>query len=88
MGICESNPILQKALEEREVLLTQANNTCTPMFDTLVANAKFPLTQEKKKCITETVDALLNPNLNEDEAKEPCLLLGNIQCGKRVDHPT
>ena len=82
MGLSDSDPVLQKALEQRDAMLAQANSTNTPMYDTLVAGAKFPLTQEKKDCITETVDALIDTNLSNDEAKEPVLLLGNIQCGK------
>lgn len=82
LGLSDSDPTLQKAIAERDALLAQANNTATPIYDTLVANAKFPLTQEKKDCITETVDAFLDPNLSKDAAKEPGLLLGNIQCGK------
>ncbi len=82
MGLSDTNPVLQQALAQRDALLAQANSTATPMYDTLVANAKFPLTQEKKDCITETVDALIAANLSANEAKEPGLLLGNIQCGK------
>jgi len=82
MGLSDNDPVLQKALAERDVLLAQANSTDTPMYDTLVTNAKFPLTQAKKDCITETVDALLDPKLSKEEVKEPGLLLGNIQCGK------
>ena len=82
MGLSDNDPVLQKVLAERDVLLAQANSTDTPMYDTLVTNAKFPLTQAKKDCITETVDALLDPKLSKEEVKEPGLLLGNIQCGK------
>ena len=82
MGLPDSDPTLQKAIAQREALLAQASKTDTPMFDTLVAGAKFPLTKGKMDCITETVDALIDPSLNKDEAKEPGLLLGNIQCGK------
>lgn len=82
LGLCDKDPALQKALAERDALLAQANNTETPMYDTLVAGAKFPLTQEKKDCIAETVNAFLDPNLSKEEIKEPGLLLGNIQCGK------
>jgi len=57
MGLTDNDPVLQKALAERDALLAQANSTDTPIYDTLVANSKFPLTQEKKDCIKETVDA-------------------------------
>lgn len=82
MGIKDSDPTLQAAIAQRELLLAQAASTSTPMFDTMVAGAKYPLTPEKMKCITETVDTLLDPNLSKDEQKEPALLLGYIQCGK------
>ena len=82
LGLTDNDPVLKKALAERDALLAQANSTDTPMYDTLVTNAKFPLTQAKKDCITETVDALLDPKLSKEEVKEPGLLLGNIQCGK------
>lgn len=82
LGVKESDPTLQAAIAQRDQLLAQAAATSTPMFDTMVAGAKYPLTPEKMNCITETVDTLLDPNLNKDQAKEPGLLLGNIQCGK------
>ena len=81
-GYKDTDPILQDLIAERDQLLAQAASTSTPMFDTMVAGAKYPLTPEKKKCITETVDTLLDPNLSKDEQKEPALLLGYIQCGK------
>lgn len=82
MGMSDSDPALKMALEQRDILLAQANSTDTPMYDALVAGAKYPLTQEKKDCIEETVEALIDSNLSDEEAKEPALLLGNIQCGK------
>ena len=82
LGVKDSDPAMQQALAERDALIAQAATTATPMFDTMVAGAKFPLTKEKMDCITESVDALLDPNLTKDQAREPGLLLGNIQCGK------
>lgn len=69
-------------IKKLEQLKLEAEKTQTPMYDTLVANAVFPLTQEKKDCIAETIDAFLDPNLSDIEQLSPGLLLGNIQCGK------
>ena len=82
LGYNDDDPAVRQLLQERDALIAQANNTDTPMFDTMIAGAKFPVTNEKKQCIIETVDALYDPNLSNDEKKEPALLLGNIQCGK------
>ena len=51
----------------------------TPIYDTLKAHAKFPLTEDKAKCIERTVAKLLEDG---PKAEEPGLLLGKIQCGK------
>ena len=51
----------------------------TPIYDTLVYNAKFKPDTEKKKCIFDTVNYLMT---TEDGAEQPGLLLGRIQCGK------
>lgn len=51
----------------------------TPIYDTLKATAKFPVTEEKIKCVETTVSKLLEDG---PKAEEPGLLLGKIQCGK------
>lgn len=51
----------------------------TPIYDTLVYNAKFKPDVEKKKCIFDSVNYLMS---TEDGAEQPGLLLGRIQCGK------
>lgn len=51
----------------------------TPIYDTLIKYAKFPVTQEKRDCVEGCVEHLLEDGSN---AEEPCLLLGKIQCGK------
>jgi hypothetical protein len=48
------------------------------IFGTMKANNKF-MTEEKEQVVREMVDQLMK----EDEtAKQPCLLLGKVQCGK------
>mgnify|MGYP002624575606 CR=1 FL=1 len=51
----------------------------TPIYDALRANAKYPLTADKRKCIEDTARQLLD---NEPHAEEPGLLLGCVQGGK------
>lgn len=50
-----------------------------PIYDTLVKFAKFKPSEEKRKCIFDTVDYLLQDG---KDAEQPGLLLGRIQCGK------
>ena len=50
-----------------------------PIYDTLVKHARFKPDEEKKKCVFDTVNFLLQDG---DDAKQPGLLLGRIQCGK------
>ena len=57
-----------------------ANDSETPIYDTLVANYPYgKMPDEKKTCIEETVALLLEEG---ERAEEPGLLLGKIQCGK------
>ena len=51
----------------------------TPIYDALRANAKYPLTAEKRMCIEDTARQLLD---NGPHAEEPGLLLGYVQGGK------
>lgn len=51
----------------------------TPIYDTLVKKAKFKPGPEKKKCIFDSVNYLMEEG---DDATQPGLLLGRIQCGK------
>ena len=67
---------LRRQLNE---LISSDVNSKTPIYDTLKINAPFPITDEKKKCVEETVEQLLSDAPN---AEEPVLLLGKIQCGK------
>lgn len=57
----------------------QPAHTLDPIYDRLQNDAKFPATDEKRRCIESTVEQLLS---TESNAGEPCLLLGKIQCGK------
>lgn len=57
-----------------------AQDSKTPIYDTLVANYPYGVMPiEKKKCIEDTVSQLLEEG---ERAEEPGLLLGKIQCGK------
>ena len=51
----------------------------TPIYDTLKAQSKFPVSEEKQRCVEYTVSQLMEEG---DKAEEPGLLLGKIQCGK------
>ena len=53
--------------------------SATPIYDELQANAKYPLTADKRKCIEDTVKQLLD---NGPHAEDPGLLLGYVQGGK------
>lgn len=57
----------------------KVESASTPIFATMKANAKFPLSEEKESCIESTVTQLLE---DSEKALEPGLLLGKIQCGK------
>ena len=48
------------------------------IFSTMKAHNKF-MSPEKEACVREMVDQLL---IDGPTAKQPCLLLGNVQCGK------
>ena len=64
----------QKArLEERERI--DENEF---IFTTMKAHNRF-MSEEKEQCVRDMVDQLL---VDGPEATQPCLLLGNVQCGK------
>ena len=68
------NVLAEKArLEERERI-----NEDEFIFSTMKAHNKF-MSDEKEKCVREMVDKLL---IDGPTATQPCLLLGNVQCGK------
>ena len=67
----------QEKQEEQEEQEEEASDT--PIYSKLKVEAKYPLTPEKMACIEETVDELLS---DAENATDPGLLLGKIQCGK------
>ena len=58
---------------------TRVKKSATLICDALQANAKYPLTADKHKCIEDTVRQLLD---NGPHAEDPGLLLGCVQGGK------
>lgn len=65
--------------KEIEKLKQKEIDELTPIYSTLKANSKFTYSKELIKCITTTVEKLLEDG---DDARQPGLLLGKIQCGK------
>lgn len=74
------NEILKKE-EEEKVLKLQKATLCQGVFDQLKAEYPYgdKMPEEVEKCITETVDKLIEDGPGTEE---PGLLLGRIQCGK------
>ena len=70
--------VILKKKEEIEALLASMVDEDEYVFSTMKANAKF-MTPEKEQCVRNMVGELLR---EDDEAKQPCLLLGKVQCGK------
>ena len=48
------------------------------IFTTMKSHNRF-MSEEKEQCVREMVDQLL---IDSPDATQPCLLLGNVQCGK------
>ena len=77
-------PEYAEACRQRDIFLAQKSTSKEVdmkeyIFSTLKKNSKFPVSQEKQNCVMETVDALL---ADVENATDPGLLLGKIQCGK------
>ena len=77
-------PVPQWAKDQRKRLKEiEANGgvitSNTPIYDTLIAQSKFTVSQEKKQCVESSVAKLMEEG---PKAEEPGLLLGKIQCGK------
>ncbi len=73
-------PELQEAIdywEKKESPISTSDNEY--FYRTFIHNSKFEVKPDKIDCIRETVDHLLEDGEN---AKDPVLLLGKIQCGK------
>jgi len=72
--------VLQQILDKIAEYETQSQGVSeTPIYDRLVKENKFGVSQEKADCIEGTVAELLSEAPN---ASDPGLLLGKIQCGK------
>ena len=66
-------------LEEKERMEREQNiNPDEYIFGTMAANNPF-MTQEKEKVVREMTDQLMS---TDENATQPCLLLGKVQCGK------
>ena len=77
-------PVPQWAKDQRKRLKEiEANGgvitSNTPIYDTLIAQSKFTVSEEKKQCVESSVAKLMEEG---PKAEEPGLLLGKIQCGK------
>lgn len=71
-------PVPQEVLDEKAYWESMQQDP-EYIYHTLIAHAKFPVTDEKKACVENTVKALLEET---PDAKKPVLLLGKVQCGK------
>lgn len=75
----KEKPIAQELLAERDRLKAlEAVDDAEYIFGTMAANNKF-MTPQKEKVVRDTVDRLLE---TYDNATQPCLLMGKVQCGK------
>lgn len=69
----------QWVLDERQRLEQESQITADEfIFSTMKAHNKF-MSPEKEQVVREMTDQLL---MEGEEAKQPCLLLGKVQCGK------
>lgn len=75
-GISVPDPVLQ-VIAEYESQVKQG--VTTPIYSTLLAESKYEVTPKQRACVEETVEELLS---DEENAEDPGLLLGKIQCGK------
>lgn len=68
------------AAQEQRLKELEKEKSKTPIYSKLEDSSKFkPYSPDFKKCVNDTVEQLLN---NSENAKQPGLLLGKIQCGK------
>ena len=77
--INNQNGVTQAISPGASTLTANITPSATPIYETLQANAKYPLTADKRKCIEDTVRQLLD---NGPYAEDPGLLLGYVQGGK------
>jgi len=75
----KGRPIPQSVLDEKATLEAMEKVTYKEfIFSTMAANNKF-MTAEKEKVVRDMTDQLMRDG---DDARQPCLLLGKVQCGK------
>ena len=68
------------AAQEQRLRDLEKEKSKTPIYSKLEDISKFkPYSEVFKKCVNDTVEQLLD---NSENAKQPGLLLGKIQCGK------
>ncbi len=68
------------AAQEQRLKDLEKEKAKTPIYSKLEDISKFkPYSPDFKKCVNDTVEQLLD---NSENAKQPGLLLGKIQCGK------
>lgn len=68
------------AAQEERLRQLEVEKSKTPIYSKLEDISKFkPYSDVFKKCVNDTVEQLLD---NSENAKQPGLLLGKIQCGK------
>lgn len=72
-------PVTQEVLAEKARLEAKERiDENEFIFSTMKAHNKF-MSPEKEACVREMVDQLM---IDGPTTKQPCLLLGNVQCGK------
>ena len=72
-------PIPPEVMAEKEMLEERERiDENEFIFTTMKSHNRF-MSEEKEKCVRDMVDQLL---IDGPEATQPCLLLGNVQCGK------
>lgn len=75
----KGKPIPQWVLDEKARI--ERENSISDeefIFGTMAANNQF-MTEEKEQVVRDMVDQLMK---DDETAKQPCLLLGKVQCGK------
>ena len=72
-------PIPPEVMAEKEMLEERERiDENEFIFTTMKAHNRF-MSEEKEQCVRDMVDQLL---IDGPDATQPCLLLGNVQCGK------
>lgn len=72
-------PVPPEVMAEKEMLEERERiDENEFIFTTMKSHNRF-MSEEKEQCVREMVDQLL---IDSPDAAQPCLLLGNVQCGK------